>query len=117
MKKLSNHITIEANPRFLEKQKKNCFGGSLSATKCYPYNARHRNLSTISTSINVVCLYAHTPMHTAEIWEKMYRSFTYFLKAFLSLIRDKYLALYWRFCVRISFILLLIEWSEMDPNR
>ena len=46
----------------------------------------------------------------------MYRSFYYFLKAFLSLNRDKYLALYWRFCVRISFILLLIEWSELDPN-
>ena len=46
----------------------------------------------------------------------MYRTFAYFLKAFLSLIRDKYLALYWRFFVRISFILLLIEWSELDPN-
>ena len=55
-------------------------------------------------------------MHIAEIWEKIYRSFAYFLKAFLSLIRDKYLVLYWRFCVRISFILLLIEWSEMDLN-
>ena len=46
----------------------------------------------------------------------MYRSFAYFLKTFLSLNRDKYLALYWRFCVRICFILLLIEWSELDPN-
>ena len=46
----------------------------------------------------------------------MYRTFAYFLKAFLSLIRDKYLALYWHFFVRISFILLLIEWSELDPN-
>ena len=46
----------------------------------------------------------------------MYRTFAYFLKAFLSLIRGKYLALYWRFFVRISFILLLIEWSELDPN-
>ena len=35
---------------------------------------------------------------------------------FLSLNRDKYFALYWCFCVRISFILLLIKWSEMDPN-
>ena len=46
----------------------------------------------------------------------MYRSFAYFLKTFLSLNRDKYFALYWRFCVRICFILLLIEWSELDPN-
>ena len=59
-------------------------------------------------------MYAHTPMHTAEIWGK--KRFFYFLKAFLSLNRDKYFALYWCFCVRISFILLLIKWSEMDPN-
>ena len=43
-------------------------------------------------------------------------SFFCFLKAFFSLNRDKYFALYWCFCVRISFILLLITWSEMDPN-
>ena len=48
------------------------------------------------------------PMHTAEIWKK--------ILTFLSLNRDKYFALYWCFCVRISFILLLIKWSEMDPN-
>ena len=59
-------------------------------------------------------MYAHTPLHTTEIW-KIYRFF-YFLKALLSFNRDKYFALYWRFCVRISFILLLIRWSEMDPN-
>ena len=28
----------------------------------------------------------------------------------------KYFALYWCFCIRISFILLLIKWSEVDPN-
>ena len=50
--------------------KQNCLGGSLSATKCYPYKAWPRNLSTISTLTNVVCMYAHTPMHTAEIWKK-----------------------------------------------
>ena len=59
-------------------------------------------------------MYVHTPMHTAEIWGK--KRFFNFLKAFLSLNRDTYFALYWRFCVRISFILLLIKWSEMDPN-
>ena len=58
---------------------------------------------------------AHTRMHTAEIW-KTYIDFFYFLKAFLSLNRDKYFALYWCFCVRISFVLLLIKWSEMVPN-
>ena len=35
---------------------------------------------------------------------------------FLSLNRDKYFALYWCFCVRISFIFFLIKWSEMDSN-
>ena len=34
----------------------------------------------------------------------------------MSLNWDKYSALYWCFCVRISFILLLIKWTEMDPN-
>ena len=29
---------------------------------------------------------------------------------------DKYFALYWRFCVRNSFILLLIKWIEMVLN-
>ena len=29
---------------------------------------------------------------------------------------DKYFAFYWCFCVRNSFILLLIKWSEMDVN-
>ena len=38
------------------------------------------------------------------------------MKAFLSVNQDKYFALYWCFCVWISFILLLIKWSEMDPN-
>ena len=61
-------------------------------------------------------MYAHTSMHTAGIW-KSTQLFLFFLyKAFLSLNRDKYFALYWCFCVRISFILLLIKWSEMDPN-
>ena len=109
---------IEANPRFLQKKtKKIHFGGSLSATKCYPYKARPRNLSGISPTRNVACMYAHTPMYTAEIW-KTYRlcRLFYFLRAFLSLNREKYFALYWCFCVRISFILLLIKWSEMDPN-
>ena len=61
-----------------------------------------------------MCKYAHTPMHTAEIWGG---NIFLFLKAFLSLNRDKYFALYWCFCVRISFILLLIKWSEMDSNE
>ena len=54
-------------------------------------------------------------MHTAEIWKK-YIDFFYFLKVFLSLNRDKYFSLYCCFCVRIFFILLLIKWSEIDPN-
>ena len=61
-------------------------------------------------------MHAHMPMHTAKIWKK-YKAFFLFPEAFLSLNWDKYFALYWCFCVRISFILLLIKWSEMDPNR
>ena len=38
------------------------------------------------------------------------------MKAFLSLNRDKYFALYWCFRVKMSSIFLLIKWSEMDPN-
>ena len=99
----------------LKRRRKIHFGGSLSATKCYPYNARPRNLSAISPIRNVGWMFAHMPLHTADIWKK-YINLFYFLQAFLSLNRDKYFALYWRFCVRISFILLLIKWSEMDPN-
>ena len=95
-------------------RQKICFGGSLSTTKCYLYKAWPRNLSAISTTRNVACIYAHMPMHTAEIWKKYI--FFYFLKAFLELNWDKYFALYWCFCVTISVILLLIKWSEMDPN-
>ena len=104
---------IEANPRFLQKQI--CFGGSLSTANCYPYKAWPRNLSAISNTRNVACMHAHMPMHTAKIWKK-YKDFFLFPEAFLSLNWDKYFALYWCFCVRISFILLLIKWSEMDSN-
>ena len=112
---------IEVNPRFLQKKtKRTHFGRASSATKsCYPYKSQPRKLSAISPTRNVACMqpciYAHTPMHTAEIWNK-YIDFFNFLEAFLSLNRDKYFSLYWCFCVRISFILLLIKWSEMDPN-
>ena len=63
-------------------------------------------------------MYAHTPIDTAEIWKNITGGIDFFnfLKAFLSCNRDIYFALYWCFCVRISFILLLIKWSEMDPN-
>ena len=50
--------------------KKICFGGSLSPTKCYLYKVWPRNLSAISTTRNVACVYAHMPMHTAETWKK-----------------------------------------------
>ena len=49
------------------------FGGSLSATKWYPYKAWPRILSAIFTTRNVACLYAQTSMHTAEIWKKICR--------------------------------------------
>ena len=63
-----------------------------------------------------MCIYAHTPMHTTEIWKKCTEIFLNFMKELLSLNRDKYFALCWCFCVRISFIILLIKWSEMDTN-
>ena len=108
---------IEANPRFrhVKSRQKDTLWRFLSATKCYPYKGWPRNLSAISPTRNIVCMYAHTPMNTAEIWKK-YIDFFHFLKAFLSLNRDKHFVLYWYFCVRISFIRLLIKWSEMDPN-
>ena len=62
-----------------------------------------------------MCMYAHTPIYTVEIWKK-YSLFLNFLKADLSLNRDKCFALYRCYCARISFILLLIKGSEMDPN-
>ena len=62
-------------------RQKICFGGSLSTANCYPYIAWPRNLSAISTTMNVACMYAHMPMHTAEIWKK-YRDSFYFLKHF-----------------------------------
>ena len=81
---------IEANPRFLQKKKKIHFGGSLPATKCYPYKAWPRNLSAISPVRNVACMYAHTPMHTAEIWKNVW--IFLFPETILSFNQDKYFA-------------------------
>ena len=55
------------------------------------------------------------PMHTAEIWKKYIDGF-FFSESIFIINWDKYFALYWCLCYRISFILLLIKWSEMDPN-
>ena len=44
----------------------------LSATKFYPYKAWPRNLSAVSTTRNVACMYAHTPLRIADIWKKKY---------------------------------------------
>ena len=64
----------------------------VSAVLCQQQNVTHirlgpetYNLSAISTTTNVACMYTHMPMHTAEIWKK-YIDFFNFLKAFLSLI-------------------------------
>ena len=98
-----------------KEHKKIHFGGSLSATKCYPYKARARNLSTISPTRNVVCTYTcvYTYAYSRNL-EKTYRFFL-FLKAFSLLNQDKYFALYWCFCARISVILLLIvEWNGSE---
>ena len=74
-----------------EVDKKICLSVSLSATKCYPYKTWPRNLSAISATRTVACMYAHMPIHTVEVWKK-YLDFFYFLRAFLSLNWDKYLA-------------------------
>ena len=55
-------------------------------------------------------------MHTAENNLEKYIVVFYFLKSSLSLNQDRYFALYWSFCVRISFILLLSKWSGVDLN-
>ena len=75
------------------------FDGCLSASKCYPYKAWRRNLSGISPTRNVAFMNART-----------------YAKAFLSLNRDKNFALYWCFCLKISFILLLTKWSEIGER-
>ena len=56
---------IEAIPRFLQKQTKKI--ASLPATPFYPYKAWPRNLSAISTTRNVACMYAHTWMKNAKL--------------------------------------------------
>ena len=80
------------------------------------HKALPRNLSANSTARNVACMYIGTYAY-AYSWnqEKIYR-FYHKKWSILSLNWDKYFALYWCFCVRISSILLLIKWSEMDPN-
>ena len=90
MQKLSNCIMIKENPRFLQKKTKKFASAVLcQQQKCYPYKAWPRNLSAISTTKRVACMYAHMPMHTAEIWT-ICRDFS---KVFLSLNCDKYFAL------------------------
>ena len=56
---------IEAIPRFLQKQTKKI--ASLPATKFYPDKAWPRNLSAISTTRNMACMYAHTWMKNAKL--------------------------------------------------
>ena len=93
---------------FKSRQKKIRFDGCLSASKCYPYKAWRRNLSAISPTRNVAFMYARTYTY-AYSWN-LDKNFFFFAKAFLSLNRDKYLALYRCFGVKISFILLLNKW-------
>ena len=99
--------------------KKICFGGSLSTTKCYPYKVWPRNQSAISTTRNVTCVYAHMPMHRGETWKK-YVDFFYFLKAFLSLNCDKYFAFFGVFVLGfpLSFYWLSgVKWIRMWSHR
>ena len=90
----------------------------MSATKCY-----HIKLSPGTYQLFLLPGMKRACMHIRLCIQpksgKVYIDFSdffFFVKEFFSLNRDKYFALYWRFCVRISVILLLIKWSEMDPN-
>ena len=79
---------IEANPRFIQKKKKNTLWRLIASNKMLP--AWPRNLSAISPVRNVACMYAHTPMHTAEIWKNVW--IFLFPETILSFNQDKYFA-------------------------
>ena len=103
----------------LKVDKKIHFGGSLSATKCY-----HIKLSPgtyqlfLLPGMKRACTHIRLCIQpkSGKNINRFFRFFLFRESIFFSLNRDKYFALYWRFCVRISVILLLIKWSEMDPN-
>ena len=80
---------IEANPRFRQKKTKKY----TLAAHCQRQNATRIKLGPET------CMYAHTPMHTAEIWKNIW--IFLFPESILLIDRDNYIALYWRFCVRI----------------
>ena len=116
-KSCQNYIMIEANPRFLRKQAKKyalsvlCQKLNVTRIKLGPGTYQ---LFLLQECSQCACTQIRLCIQLKSGGGK--RLF-YFLKAFLSLNRDKYFALYWCFCVRISFILLLVKWSEtVNPN-
>ena len=83
MSKLSNVYYYWSNSTFPSiVDKKICSRGSFPATKFYPYKAWLRNLTTISTTRNVACMYAHMHMPVrAEIWgKKLFPESTFSIK-------------------------------------
>ena len=112
MLKLSNYVVIEANPK-----QKNALWRFFVSNKMLPVQSSAQEpISYFSYQECSVHVRPYAYAYSRNLEKNIWRSFSYFLKSFLSLNRDKYFALYWCFCVRISFILLLIKWSEMDPN-
>ena len=108
---------IKANPRFLKSRQKNSFRRFFVSNKMLtPKLGPGTYQLFLPPGMRRAC--THIQLYIQLKSGKIYRGYRFFnfLKAFLSCNRDKYFALYWCFCVRISFILLLIKWSEMDPN-
>ena len=100
------HVSIK------RRQKKNTLWRFFFIDKMLPVSLTQEPFSYLSYQECSV----HTPMHTAEILKKCIDLFNFLTWAFLSWNRDKYFAFCWYLGVRISFILLLIKWSEMDSN-
>ena len=108
---------IKANPRFLKSRQKNSLRRFFVSNKMLtPKLGPGTYQLFLPPGMRRAC--THIQLYIKLKSGKIYRGYRFFnfLKAFLSCNRDKYFALYWCFCVRISFILLLIKWSELDPN-
>ena len=103
---------------FKSRQKK--FASAVLSNKmwCYPFKARpRRNLSAFSATRNVACMYTHISLCRELKSGKNRQIFFLFPEAISSLNQDKYFALYWCFCVRISCVLLVTKWGKMDSNE
>ena len=92
------------------------FDGCLSASKCSPYKAWRTNLSAISPTRNLAFMYARYAYAYSLNLDKKIIVFFFFRESIFIIESDKYFALYWCFCLGISFILLLTKWSEIGER-